>query len=883
MSLTCSVVINTYNRASYLQRLLLSLSHLQDAEFEVIVVNGPSTDDTELILAPYREQIKYRSCNTRNLSQSRNIGIAAAAGDIVVFIDDDAIPGDPRWLARFIDAFSADTTGQVGALGGPVLHRDTEQYEFKGGRSSDYGFQIFNNHESERIGSNERWFSGIRGCNCAFLRKSLQLIGGFDEFFTYYLDETDVCVRLLRAGFTTVYLDDNSVRHYAAPAAYRTNQYDRNWDVITRSDTYFALKNGADRLPRRILKTLGAAPQKHYFTEIINYRRNREIASSHWFRLLRQWASGLAAGFVAGLFHPRETQQFDVETRLLPFKTAYADQRMRVALLSQAVPGQASYGGIARYTFDLAQGLHQQGHEVHIICRDELSVSHYSLGFFLHGISTTDIAEQPTLLAHPTLNRNMIYSLAVLQKLALLYRQGIVFDIVHASNWDGEAVALIRAGVYPTVLMLVSPLAQVIQTEQWQVTADLQACMAIDRWQIEHADTISVPSEGVLGSYRTLMQIVPEQLTSLRYAPLGIVPDPSGPAQVQPGTYRLLFVGRCERRKGVHILLAVLPQLLLAHPTWECHLVGNDEIPLADGGTLKERFLSQHQGADWLTRVVFHGQISEYELRQQYRRCDLFVAPSLFESFGLIYHEAMQYGKAVVGCRTGGVPEVVTDGVEGLLVSPGNTDELYQALEQLMNDDELRARMGECGMRRIHEQVNNRTMAARLAMIYRETIDKCAIRAQRRRAQLWPPALPIYEPDETIQFSGPWEIREIHLGQFYCYGEPGATLQFKAQRGSTIQIVGLRHGWSGIVQVSVNDTIVRYIDLYTAAEPQLQHMVAVPLLDVGSETVCVTLLVHQERNPASHATQVWLWNIFVVPPAEMPAVQNVPDTNSQEQ
>ena len=44
------------------------------------------------------------------------------------------------------------------------------------------------------------------------------------------------------------------------------------------------------------------------------------------------------------------------------------------------------------------------------------------------------------------------------------------------------------------------------------------------------------------------------------------------------------------------------------------------------------------------------------------------MAPSLFESFGLIFHEAMQYGKAVVGCSTGGVPEVVEDGVEGLLV-----------------------------------------------------------------------------------------------------------------------------------------------------------------------------------------------------------------------
>ena len=170
-----------------------------------------------------------------------------------------------------------------------------------------------------------------------------------------------------------------------------------------------------------------------------------------------------------------------------------------------------------------------------------------------------------------------------------------------------------------------------------------------------------------------------------------------------------------------HSWRSTLPALLADHPDWECHLVGDDGV-LVEGHTLKAQFLAQHRDAPWLRRVYFHGVVAEEQLRQQYQLCDLFVAPSLFESFGLIYHEAMQYGKAVVGCRTGGVPETVADGIEGLLVEPGDCDQLQAALARLMNDSGLRERLGAAGALRVHQQQNYLTMAAQLEAIYRETI-----------------------------------------------------------------------------------------------------------------------------------------------------------------
>ncbi|HEU5099278.1 MAG TPA: glycosyltransferase [Roseiflexaceae bacterium] len=718
--LDVSVVINTYNRASHLRQLLAGLRHLRGARFEVIVVNGPSTDGTAALLAEYHGRVKVVDCPTRNLSHSRNLGIAAAAGDIVVFIDDDALPGDRDWLARYVDVFGADPTGRLGAAGGPVWHRDTDYFEFNGGAISDYGFQIFDKQRAvDMVAADRHWVAGVRGCNCAFRRTALLEVGGFDEFYTYYLDESDVCMRLSQAGYTIAHLPDNTVRHYSGASDNRATQIDRNWRVIARSDTYYAIKNGLDSGAKRLLKTLAAAPRKHFVGEINHYLLSGSIPVPAWARAMRQWLAGVYDGLRAGLERPRQLGAFDAPPALLPFRVPAPEQPLRVALLSQSIPGQPGSGGIGRYTFDLAQGLHERGHEIHVICKDEQPLRRHSLGFSIHGIPKREYAPRPLLDNRPVLNKNLSYGLAVARQLARLRGQGIVFDVVHASNWDAEAAALIRARLYPTVLMLVSPLAQVITAEGWPVDDDLRACVGLDRWQIEHADMICVPSEGVLGSYQKLMGITPESLPNLRIAPLGIMPDLADvPAQATQ-QLRLLFVGRCEKRKGAHILLDALPRLLAEHPQWECHLVGDDSVPV-DGSTLKQRFLARHQGAPWLKQVIFHGPVAEAELRRHYQQCDLFVAPSLFESFGLIYHEAMQYGKAVVGCRTGGVPEVVTDGVEGLLVEPGNLEQLQAALAQLMNDGALRERMGAAGARRVQHQQNYQTMAARMEVIYLE-------------------------------------------------------------------------------------------------------------------------------------------------------------------
>src|SRR5262249_4996186 len=88
------------------------------------------------------------------------------------------------------------------------------------------------------------------------------------------------------------------------------------------------------------------------------------------------------------------------------------------------------------------------------------------------------------------------------------------------------------------------------------------------------------------------------------------------------------------------------------------------------------------------------------KLRGFYRACDIFAAPSRFESFGLILLEAMMFAKPIVCCRAGGMPEVVVEDETGLLAEPGDPASLERCLARLIEDPALRRRLGAAATRR---------------------------------------------------------------------------------------------------------------------------------------------------------------------------------------
>ena len=317
-----SIIINTLNRAGHLKSLLQELEKQTYSHFEIVVVNGPSMDKTKEILRPYQDRIKIIDCPEANLSLSRNIGIENASGDYVAFIDDDALPCNENWLENFIYFIIFHSDKKIGTVGGPVKHKNTNHYEFKNGASSDYGFQIFREEElKSHVLDGKRWVQGIPGGNNIVLKKALYEINGFDERFVYYLDETDVCIRLAREGYEIINNPINFIKHFKAPSNLRKNAYDIRWDIIARSDIFYALKNGHDIFLIRLFKTLRFFRKKHFYKEVVVAYKNNVISKEEYKKYRRLLRKGFYAGLKWGLFDKKQKMKlYDKSTTFKNFK-----------------------------------------------------------------------------------------------------------------------------------------------------------------------------------------------------------------------------------------------------------------------------------------------------------------------------------------------------------------------------------------------------------------------------------------------------------------------------------------------------------------------------------------------------------------------------------
>jgi glycosyltransferase involved in cell wall biosynthesis len=190
----------------------------------------------------------------------------------------------------------------------------------------------------------------------------------------------------------------------------------------------------------------------------------------------------------------------------------------------------------------------------------------------------------------------------------------------------------------------------------------------------------------------------------------------AAPLSSPPGFPRtskiILTVGRwdsTERYKGADTLLAALPQVLKAAPDASLVLVGDgDDRPRLEH-LARDLGVSQH--------AHFLYGLTPEQLFACYANCDVFALPSKGEGFGLVFLEAMACAKPVIGGAHGGIPEIVEDGVTGLLVPHGEAERLAQALESLFNNPSRAREMGARGRDRIKKDYTFEEFQTRLIRI----------------------------------------------------------------------------------------------------------------------------------------------------------------------
>lgn len=407
---------------------------------------------------------------------------------------------------------------------------------------------------------------------------------------------------------------------------------------------------------------------------------------------------------------------------------------MNICLLSRQYPPETLFGGIGTYTYNLAQALTGLGHQVHVIAqaineeRDYLDKKVYvhriKVKPHLLQVKIKKIACHRFIRLPQQTYEALAYSWRAYQKLKEVIRIYKI-DIIEARDWTAEIFWYTFFKRLPIVIRLHTTKFTAVELKKKSPSIDERFIMFMEKWVTVKANGLISPTIVHRDSIAKRYGI---PLERVEIVPLGL--DLTNSMYNYSKSYNrtkkdsniILFVGRFSIRKGVDILIKAVPYVLNEFPKTKFILVGPDTNTGPKNSSFK-KYLLRDVKSDIMKKLVFTGFLYGSELANMYNNCDIFVAPSRYEDFGVVYSESMAFGKPVIGCKVGGALEVIEDGVSGLLVPPENPRLLAEAIIKLLKLPELRRRMGEAGKERVKRYFTSQSMTINTLKVYKKVIN----------------------------------------------------------------------------------------------------------------------------------------------------------------
>ena len=727
-----SVVINTLNRADQLTSALRGLLGVDYDRLEVVVINGPSTDATEDVLAGYQGLLKAGRCDVANLSKSRNAGIAMASGDIIAFLDDDAIP-HPCWLKKLVKPY-ADP--DVGAVGGYTIDNTGVRWQVKKTICDRFGDAYFVNDFFDERPLNRRgspYYPSILGANSSFRAEYLRAIGGFDETYAYFLDETDVCLRMVDAGHKVIYEPDVVIYHQSAASDLRSPEKIPSTlrpSVISKS--YFITRHGGAQSTAEAARRIQA-----YRAELLQANHwlasNGRISWEHCASLDDDVNNGIEIGTERAR-NRSALDGGDLEAVPVPaFQPFKRRDGLRIVLVSRGLPPRVD-AGIARWTMLLAKGLARRGHEVHIITEAEKQeATEYADGIWVHSVAVREggdnVALKYDLPAHIAAWAKRVWQ-------EVQYIKSFGLDVLSFPIWDLEGIATIDDDSFACVMSLHTSfaLAKPFKPE-WSARPIFEHFMVNRMIKAEKLALARVPT--ILANSQAIVDDLEEAYgitfsDRALFAPHGTVDLlESAKLTFQPidvasrAPLKILFVGRFEPRKGIDIAANVARRI---------RQDGCNAEMIFAGGELEELEHAHKEYHDALANdpsCTFEGLVTRERLDDLYRSCDLVLMPSRYESFGLVAIEGMSAGKPVIALAVGGLKEVVRDGFNGYAIADDAkaADGCFERITHLAQDRPLLARLSANARQDFEERFSVDAMAASVEAVYKTAVQKRKIPA----------------------------------------------------------------------------------------------------------------------------------------------------------
>jgi len=207
-----------------------------------------------------------------------------------------------------------------------------------------------------------------------------------------------------------------------------------------------------------------------------------------------------------------------------------------------------------------------------------------------------------------------------------------------------------------------------------------------------------------------------EHWQKLKVVRLGVDPAIFKPGKFNaaPEVFEVVCVGRLCSAKGQHVLIDAIGSIIKQGKKITLRIVG-------DG--VDRQSLEKHVHESGLeTAIIFEGAVNQDRILGLYAHADAFSIASFAEGIPVVLMEAMSMEIPCVTTRITGIPELIRDGVDGFLVAPSDAEGLADALMKLMNDSELRKRMGKEARQRVIDQYDLKKNVDLLADVFRQNL-----------------------------------------------------------------------------------------------------------------------------------------------------------------
>jgi phosphatidyl-myo-inositol dimannoside synthase len=241
------------------------------------------------------------------------------------------------------------------------------------------------------------------------------------------------------------------------------------------------------------------------------------------------------------------------------------------------------------------------------------------------------------------------------------------------------------------------------------------------------ADLVLAPSSDTAQKLAEIQGVPPARIRKLAwpinsdFLRMAVTPSSLPLPNEFPQGRVILTVGRwaaSERYKGADDLIRSMVQLRARFPGLHLVAVGDgDDLP-------RLQKIAANLGVS--ESVQFLTGLSRPEIAACYARCEIFALPSTGEGFGLVFLEAMAFGKPLLGAACGGTTDVVEDDVNGLLVPPENSEQLVETLAVLLGDGSLRTRLGQRGADVLRRKYSFEVFQSKLELI----LEECGLDSQ---------------------------------------------------------------------------------------------------------------------------------------------------------